>query len=367
MPVDQDDHLRATLAAAKGASVDFAFTCLPESTQVPPTPTGNPSGKRQGGRTPDDFSDGADDSFEEQQLSSPPIIILHLGNDPKGGPNKLSTTIRTDSTGAPIDRTTLTMDMLQGAIDCSLPRNVERGSRYIFLCRTDRKGQLFKDMALAQTDADIACGWAECLGTIALRVAIDLRPSADAHASVSKGAGKPWNPHGSMAAVAASSASSGRLNHGDVSIMVKVFWQSKGWSIIGAKQEMAIRFHTHQVMTTPHALAEAENTGGVTFVPTKWFSHDPTVEAQPQLGLPAVPPQAVVPVPPAFPALAAPAQAAAADFTLLLKNAQLSHHEQGLRDAGYAEVADLKEASDEDLQGLHLAKPEIHRLRRHLS
>ena len=48
-------------------------------------------------------------------------------------------------------------------------------------------------------------------------------------------------------------------------------------------------------------------------------------------------------------AAAAALPTAAVEFSVCLKNAQMEHREQGLCEAGYAEVADLKGASDEDL------------------
>jgi len=54
-------------------------------------------------------------------------------------------------------------------------------------------------------------------------------------------------------------------------------------------------------------------------------------------------------------------------FSLFLIDSQLEKREETLRAAGYAEMADLDAASDEDLAQLGLNKPEISRLRRYLS
>ena len=52
-----------------------------------------------------------------------------------------------------------------------------------------------------------------------------------------------------------------------------------------------------------------------------------------------------------------------AAFTKFLASAQQKHYELVLRYSGYTKVAHLKGASDEDLIGAHLEKPETKRLR----
>lgn len=384
VPLDRDDQLQAALRSAKGSSVDLAWACIPPVTS--PTPS---SGKRreERQRTPDSASDVTEDGAEASAKQNS-VIFVHLGvTSTKGGlePNKLTITIRTDRMGVPIDARTLTLDKLQGAVDTHTPHQYDRATRRLFGCRTDSKGAVAKDMTLLQDDADVQSAFSDCLGTNVIRVAIELQTPAPAPAPASKGVGRPWNPLGGIAASAASAASSGRIGHDEVANMVTDFWREKLWPTVGNKQQMAIRYHAHQIMNNPQALAEAERTGRVTFVPNKWFHFNPTTQAEShqELHLPFQPAQAAVPIQPALSTepnrLAQPSQitateasavaaaeSAATEFILVLASAQLKDREKGLREAGYVEVDDLKLASDAALMGAGLKDPEIKRLRRYL-
>ena len=380
LPLDRDEYFHHAIESNKSSPLELAWTCLPaEAVQVQPPQTLT---KRPKSHACNEIRAASEDDVIERDY----ILILHLGmTSVKGNqePMKTSITIRTDSTGTPLNAATITLDTLNGAIDNSLPRHLERSSRALYLLHSDRKGNLAKDVVLAQNNADLISAWQEVAGACAIRIAVDIKSPSDApSSSSSKSSGKPWHPFGTIAASSSSAASAG-ITSRDVAGMVTALWESNGWPTTGIKQEQAIRYHTHQVMHNRTALEEAERSGIVSFIPSKWIAFDPTTATSIR-GLPLTSSsqpvmygqaQQVILPPSQAPVVAAPVQAAAAattgcsaaaEFSIFLKNVQLSHREQGLREAGYVEVDDLKEASDEELRG-HLELVDIRRLRRHMN